>query len=200
MSIACTSAAASDGTAPKGVLVLDAITYNSSASGVLGPVSLSVCAGEIVGLLGVNGAGKTSLLRTIAGDRKALGGKIHVHQIEITRLTRSRRQAAGLFVCLPDHRRFRANRSLLEIISAAINSEPKVLVLDEPFNGLPPGNLSIEVMLAIFRECRAAGCGILIADHDIRAALQIVDRAYLIRYGKIIIHGSSDELKGRLGD
>jgi ABC-type lipopolysaccharide export system ATPase subunit len=122
-----------------------------------------------------------------------------VDQIEITQLTRARRQAAGVSVCLHDQHRMRANRSMLEILAAAIEGEPRVLVLDEPFNGLP-GKLPRQVMLAMLRKCQEAGCGILMADQDIRAALHVVDRAYLIHRGEIMAGGSPDELMGQKGD
>jgi lipopolysaccharide export system ATP-binding protein len=92
-----------------------------------------------------------------------------------------------------------SNRSILEVVMGAVSHSPKVLVLDEPFNGLK-GPLPKQAMIAVLKACRDAGTAVMLADHDIRAALQIVDRAYLVHRGKIMAEGDPDELLGQPPD
>ena len=55
-------------------------------------------------------------------------------------------------------------------------------------------------LLAMLKECREAGCAILMADHDIRAALHVVDRGYIIHKGEIMAEGIPGQLMGQQGE
>lgn len=177
-----------------GALTLDEVSFKRG-SRAFGPFSIRVRSGEVVGLLGPNGAGKSSLLRVIEGALKARTGVVRVCGSDITALSRSDRQEAGVFVCLHDSRRLRANRSMLQVVGGAVSRGPRVLVLDEPFNGLQ-GLLPKQTMMGVLKACRDAGTAVLFTDHDVRAALEIADRAYLVHGGKIMYEGNSDELLG----
>jgi lipopolysaccharide export system ATP-binding protein len=179
-------------------LILDDVSFALGPRGS-GRLSIRVGRGEIVGLLGPNGAGKTSLLRVIEGESKPLTGRIRTHQQDITHLGRRARQDAGVFVCLHDRRRLRANRSMLEIVTTAIDREPKVLLIDEPLHRLEDA-LSQRALTALLKTCRDAGIGVLITDHDVRAALSAVDRAYLMHEGKILVGGTPDYLLSQPND
>lgn len=173
-------------------LVVDGVSFRRGRR-TLGPLSLKVDLGEMVGLFGPNGSGKTSLLRIIAGELKAEAGCIRLAEREITKLKRAHRQGLGIAVCLHERRALRKSRSILEIVAVALNLKPRVLLVDEPFSGLD-GPLARRVMVAMLREARAARCGVLIADHDIRAMLEIVDRAYFVYQGQIIEEGTPGDL------
>jgi ABC-type branched-subunit amino acid transport system ATPase component len=110
-------------------LIVEGLSFKRGARR-FGPLSLRVAGGRIVGLLGPNGAGKTSLLRAIAGELKPLAGSIRTSQTDLTHLSGRDRERLGVFVRLPDRRRLRENRSMLEVVAGAISREPKVLVLD----------------------------------------------------------------------
>jgi len=179
-------------------LTLDDVSFKQG-SRIFGPLSVRVRGGQIIGLLGPHGAGKSSTLQVIQGALKPLAGAIRTYGRDITGLSRSGRQNAGVFVCLHDHRRLMSNRSILEVVMGAVSHSPKVLVLDEPFNGLK-GPLPKQAMIAVLKACRDAGTAVMLADHDIRAALQIVDRAYLVHRGKIMAEGDPDELLGQPPD
>jgi ABC-type branched-subunit amino acid transport system ATPase component len=140
-----------------------------------------------------------ALLRVVAGESKPLTGRIWTHQMEITDLGRRGRQDAGVFVCFHDRRRLRVNRSMLEIVATAIHREPKVLIVDEPFQRLE-GPLGRRALSALLEMCRNAGVGVLISDHDVRAALPLVDRAYIVHEGKIVVEGTTDYLLGQQDD
>ncbi|MBY0403200.1 MAG: LPS export ABC transporter ATP-binding protein, partial [Cyanobacteria bacterium] len=75
-------------------------------------------------------------------------------------------------------------------IARAIASNPKYLLLDEPFTGIDP--LAIQEIQKLISQLRLRGLGILLTDHNPKATLSIVDRAYIIHDGKVIFSGESD--------
>jgi lipopolysaccharide export system ATP-binding protein len=79
----------------------------------------------------------------------------------------------------------------LEVARAMIQ-DPKIILLDEPFVGIDPITVG-ELKETIFR-LRSRGIGFLITDHNVRETLPIIDRAYLIFDGKILMEGTSQEL------
>ncbi|HDN97931.1 MAG: LPS export ABC transporter ATP-binding protein [Candidatus Omnitrophota bacterium] len=79
----------------------------------------------------------------------------------------------------------------LEIARSLIN-KPKFLLLDEPFSGIDPKTVS-EIQ-KIMMELKMENIGILLTDHNVRDALKITDRAYLINEGKILMEGSPKEI------
>jgi lipopolysaccharide export system ATP-binding protein len=80
-------------------------------------------------------------------------------------------------------------RRRLEIARCLV-SNPKIILLDEPFTGIDP--VTIASIQRIIRRLREEGIAILITDHQVRETLQITDRSYVIRAGKVICHGSPD--------
>jgi lipopolysaccharide export system ATP-binding protein len=79
----------------------------------------------------------------------------------------------------------------LEITRALVTS-PKLLLLDEPFAGIDP--IAVYEVTKIIRRLRDRGLGILITDHKAREMLQLVDRAYLIHQGRVLIEGTGSDL------
>ncbi len=79
----------------------------------------------------------------------------------------------------------------LEVARAMIH-DPKLILLDEPFVGIDP--ITVSELKGIISRLRDRGIGILITDHNVRETLPIIERAYLIHDGKILIHGSAKEL------
>ncbi len=78
-------------------------------------------------------------------------------------------------------------------IARSLCSNPKVLMLDEPFAGVDP--LAVEDIQRIVKELRDQdGLAILITDHSVRETLSIVDRAFLIHDGHVILQGTSQEI------
>jgi lipopolysaccharide export system ATP-binding protein len=77
-------------------------------------------------------------------------------------------------------------------IARAIAANPKYLLLDEPFTGIDP--LAIQDIQKLIEQLKKRGLGILLTDHNPKATLNIVDRAYIIHDGKIIFSGSADEV------
>ncbi|MCL1972777.1 MAG: LPS export ABC transporter ATP-binding protein [Endomicrobia bacterium] len=79
----------------------------------------------------------------------------------------------------------------LEIARALVN-DPKFLLLDEPFVGIDP--ITVSDIQGIIANLKKRGLGILITDHNVRETLEIIDRAYIIYEGKILLEGSAKEL------
>jgi len=75
-------------------------------------------------------------------------------------------------------------------IARSLVTEPRLLMLDEPFSGVDPK--AVEDIQEIILMLRNAGLAILITDHNVRETLNIVDRAYLIHEGKVLLHGTRD--------
>jgi len=78
-------------------------------------------------------------------------------------------------------------RRRLEIARAMV-SNPEIILLDEPFTGIDP--VTIASIQRIIRRLRSEGIAILITDHRVRETLQITDRSYVLREGKVLCHGS----------
>ncbi|HAM36810.1 MAG TPA: LPS export ABC transporter ATP-binding protein [Elusimicrobia bacterium] len=79
----------------------------------------------------------------------------------------------------------------LEVARAMI-SEPKLIMLDEPFVGIDP--ITVNELKTMISRLKERGIGILITDHNVRETLPIIDRAYLIYDGKILVEGNSKQL------
>ena len=77
-------------------------------------------------------------------------------------------------------------------ISRALVTNPKFLLMDEPFSGVDP--ISVNDVQEIIVQLKEKGIGVLITDHNVRETLAIVDRAYLLHEGTILAEGSSDFL------
>ncbi|MBI2826088.1 MAG: LPS export ABC transporter ATP-binding protein [Planctomycetia bacterium] len=82
-------------------------------------------------------------------------------------------------------------RRRLEIARCLV-SNPKLILLDEPFTGIDP--VTIASIQEIIRRLREDGISILITDHQVRETLQITDRSYVIRAGKVLCHGRPAEV------
>jgi len=78
-------------------------------------------------------------------------------------------------------------------IARALVAEPKFLLLDEPFAGVDP--IAVEDIQGIIRELIELNMGVLITDHNVRETLGICDRAYVMRSGKMLANGTSEEIK-----
>lgn len=77
-------------------------------------------------------------------------------------------------------------------IARALATDPKYILLDEPFAGVDP--IAVEDIQRIVEQLRVRGIGVLITDHNVQETLHITDRAYLLFEGRILKHGTADEL------
>ena len=206
---------------------------------VVAGVDMHVKAGEIVGLLGPYGAGKTTTFYMIVGLVPATKGHVLINGRDATRLRMHERARLGVGY-LPQEpstfrkmtteenilaivetidipRRERAKRveqhlaelNLLHVakqkaytlsggerrrleIARALVTNPKFLLLDEPFAGVDP--ISVADVQKIVLALKERGIGVLITDHQVRETLRIVDRGYIIHRGKVLTEGTRDFL------
>ncbi|MGB9638426.1 MAG: LPS export ABC transporter ATP-binding protein [bacterium] len=70
--------------------------------------------------------------------------------------------------------------------------DPKFLLLDEPFSGVDP--ITIEQIQIILKKLKSKNIGIIITDHNVYETLKIVDRAYIISDGKVMVEGTPYEI------
>ncbi|CBE68249.1 MAG: LPS export ABC transporter ATP-binding protein [Candidatus Methylomirabilis oxygeniifera] len=77
-------------------------------------------------------------------------------------------------------------------ITRALVTSPNFMLLDEPFAGIDP--IAIADIQTIIARLKQKGVGVLITDHNVRETLQIVDRAYLIYEGRVLVSGTAQEL------
>lgn len=123
-----------------------------------------------------------AMLEMLGSDRVARRKRCDelLEQFDIARLRKS------LAVSLSGGERRR-----LEIARLLV-SNPKIILLDEPFTGIDP--VTISSIQSIIRRLRDSGISILITDHQVRETLQITDRSYVIRSGKVLCHGTPREV------
>jgi lipopolysaccharide export system ATP-binding protein len=79
-------------------------------------------------------------------------------------------------------------RRRLEIARALVTN-PKFLLLDEPFAAIDP--ISVAEVQRVVLQLKARGIGVIITDHNVRETLRVVDRAYLIHEGRVVVEGDA---------
>lgn len=223
-------------TAPAFLSVWDMHAYYGESYIVQG-ISFNVHEGEILALLGRNGAGKTSTLRTIArlGDPELRRGEIWLDHQPLHQMESYQASQAGLGL-VPEDRRIIAgltveeNLKLAQIappigwsldrvydlfprlrerrhqegvtlsggeqqmlaISRALCRDIKVLLLDEPYEGLAPVIVDeIEKTLRIIKE---QGMTTILVEQNAVRALQLADRAVILDTGGIVFDGTASEV------
>mgnify|MGYP001244028293 FL=1 len=77
-------------------------------------------------------------------------------------------------------------------IARALATDPKYILLDEPFAGVDP--ISVNDIRNLVAELKSRQIGVLITDHNVRDTLKIVDRAYILHDGRVIVSGFPEEI------
>jgi lipopolysaccharide export system ATP-binding protein len=77
-------------------------------------------------------------------------------------------------------------------VARALATQPDFILLDEPFVGIDP--IAVSDLQAVIRQLKQRGLGVLITDHNVRETLSIIDRAYLLVQGQVLISGSAKAL------
>lgn len=103
-----------------------------------------------------------------------------LNELELTRLSKQKAMTLS-----------GGERRRLEITRALVTN-PSFIMLDEPFSGVDP--LAVYDVQQIILQLKERNLGILITDHNVRETLSVVDRAYLMCQGRILVEGSSDFL------
>lgn len=77
-------------------------------------------------------------------------------------------------------------------IARALASDPVFMLLDEPFAGVDP--IAVGDIKALVKHLTNRGIGVLITDHNVRETLSMIDRAYIIHSGNVLVHGSAEQV------
>ncbi|HRK43294.1 MAG TPA: LPS export ABC transporter ATP-binding protein [Gemmobacter sp.] len=77
-------------------------------------------------------------------------------------------------------------------IARCLAAEPSYLLLDEPFAGVDP--IAVGEIRHLVQDLKSRGLGVLITDHNVRETLEIVDRAYILHDGHVLMSGTTDEI------
>ena len=215
------------------LLGLEAIDAFYDRSHVLQSVSMEVEAGAVVALLGRNGAGKSTTLKTIMGIVPARAGRMRFDGADITGLATHRVARLGIayvpedrgvfasltvqehltlanvhggwplgriFEAFPrlaerrDHRgtQLSGGEQQMLSIARALTLAPRLLLMDEPTEGLAP--VIVEEIAAIAERLKAEGLTMLLVEQSYPFAARIADRAYVLGKGRIRWEGTPAEL------
>jgi len=79
-------------------------------------------------------------------------------------------------------------------IARALASQPHFILLDEPFAGIDP--IAVGDIRDLVKHLKDRGLGVLITDHNVRETLDIIDRAYIIHDGAVLMEGSPEDIVG----
>jgi branched-chain amino acid transport system ATP-binding protein len=220
------------------LLVIDGVNSYYGENHILKSVSLTVGAGETVALLGRNGVGKTTTLKSIVGWVQPRSGSITFagEQLAGKEMMEIARKGIAL---VPEERRIFTNLTVAEnlriaqitarkpgwslervyerfprlrerlankgdeisggekqmlAIARALVQDTRVLLLDEPTEGLAP--LIVREVEAVIREIKSAGMTILLVEQNLFSALGVADRCYILDQGEVVYEGTPDELRG----
>ena len=200
-------------------------------------VSMEVPKGKVVSLLGANGSGKSTILKTVSGlkaprqgeilfeDTKVDGMEIDaIVELGISQVPEGRRlfpymtvlenlnlgayvrtskaevdkvreEVFERFPALKRRSRVRAHsmsggeQELLSV-ARALMSRPKMLLMDEPCQGLSP--IMVKEIGKTIRSLNESGITILLVEHNVSIALGVADHVYILRNGGIVFEGSPD--------
>ncbi len=201
---------------------------------VLWDVHLDVQPGELVSLIGSNGAGKTSMVETIFGLNRQAKGDITFSDEPILGLPPYEIVKKGLSL-VPERRelfprmsvrenlemgRMNGNRDMLPhvyqlfpileqrsgqqagtlsggeqqmlAIARSLMSSPRMLILDEPSSGLSP--LMVAQVFSVLQTLKKEGVTLLLLEQNVRRALELADRGYVMENGRIVQEGEARDL------
>jgi len=169
-------------------------------------VSLTVPRGKIVALLGANGAGKSTTLKSIstmlASERgKVTKGSIDYEGNAVKDQTPSELEKVySYFKRLKERRKSQAGytsggEQQMVAVARAMMTKPKMLLLDEPSMGLAP-QLVAEIFNIVKMLNEKEGVSILLAEQNTNIALKNSDYGYILETGKIMLEGSAKNLLG----
>jgi urea transport system ATP-binding protein len=219
------------------MLAVEAVDAGYGGSQILWSVDLTVSAGQVVCLMGRNGVGKTTLLKTVMGLLPARGGRVRVDGTDVTRWSPDRRARAGVgyvpqgreifpHLTVEENLRmsllgcgrardlddalavFPALRRLLGrkggvlsggeqqmlAIGRALLTRPKLLMLDEPTEGIQPSIVE-EIGEAIRRIRTELGLAVLLVEQYLDFVERLADAYVIMAKGAVVAGGPTAQLR-----
>jgi branched-chain amino acid transport system ATP-binding protein len=220
------------------LLEVERINSHYGDSHILFDVSLRVEKNEVVALLGRNGAGKSTTLKSLIGAVRPSSGRITLDGTPTQTLPPHAIASLGLQL-VPEERRIFGSLSVEEnlvlagltaksrwpleriwemfprlkerrrssgtalsggeqqmlAIARALVRDPKIVLLDEPFEGLAP--IIVRDLLATCRALAEAGQTIVVVEQNISAALSLASRAYILNNGHVVEEMTTQALRAR---
>jgi branched-chain amino acid transport system ATP-binding protein len=218
--------------------VTDLDVFYGDAQALWG-VSVSVGEGEVVSIVGSNGAGKSTFVNSVMGLIEARRGRVVLDGVDLTDMPGHRTCRAGVAI-VPEGRRLfpaltvgdnldlgafnrqarrRHAESLDQVhrlfprlaerrdqlagslsggeqqmvaIGRALMARPRLLLMDEPSLGLAP--VVVDEVFEVIETVRGEGVSVVLVEQNVRRALEISSRAYLLAEGRIVMEGPADEL------
>ena len=171
----------------------DLNVYYGSIHAIQG-VSFTVNKGEIVTLIGANGAGKSTTLNTVSGLLRSKTGSLTFKGESIAGMAPHTVVRKGI-IHVPEGRRIFSKlggEQQMLAIGRALVSRPSLLMLDEPSMGLAP--ILVEQVFSIIQEIHRSGVTVLLVEQNARMALSIADRGYVLETGRVVLTGPGKEL------
>ena len=168
-------------------------------------VSFEVNEGEVVTLIGANGAGKTSILRTISGLVRPTEGTISYLGNDIHKTPARKIVAEGL-AQVPEGRHVFAGLTVMENLEMGAflhtNKEENAALLKKVFQRFPrleerknqDAATLIQEIFDIIEDIKAQGTTVLLIEQNANKALSIADRGYVLETGKVVLSGTGEEL------
>ncbi len=158
-------------------LSLDQLSVARAGRTVVTEAALTVAPGEVLALLGANGAGKSSLIGAVSGAHASAGGRVLLGGGDITGLGADRRARIGLGL-VPEGRRVFAGLTVRENLDVACHDT------DQRANRLAD----------CLRGLRELGYGLLIVEHNVRFLTALCDRLTCLDAGLVIASGAPDDV------
>ena len=204
------------------ILTLENINAGYKDLQVLFDVSLYINRGEVVALLGQNGAGKSTILKVIAGILDKKSGRI-TKCPDISYVPQGKRIFSNLTVFenvivrgnkkeIPDDlytlfpilktkkntlaKNLSGGEQQMVALARALIDNPKVLLLDEPSLGLSPKFVK-DIFKVIDQIRKDRNLSVLVIEHNLMSLLQIADRGYVLEKGKVIEELSAKDFKSK---
>lgn len=197
--------------APAALVKLDNATFSYGSTTVLEKMTFTLSAGELIALIGPNGAGKTTLMRGVLGLATSTGitrsyrGIGYVPQtteldptfpvtaLDVVRMQKRRMDTATgrralERVGLQDREAVRfgdlsGGQQQRVLVARAIATNPDLILLDEPFNGLDQP--SRQQLLHLIAQLKKENVGFLCSTHDLVLAHQAADKVLLVNRGQV---------------